>query len=175
MTSVRHRKNIQHLDRLSEVVACEEVGEYRAAAHCLVKPTDCVLEVGSHVGGTSKVLYGLCKKLVGLDQQADLVAEARRRLPHIQFEIGDAFDGHLVLRLQKEIGQRFNKVFIDISGSRDISTVVRLMEIYDNTLRPDVMIVKSQHLKRRLMKSQNWITHPARPRAGERQPPPASD
>merc|ERR1719203_715786 len=45
-SSTRHRRNMLRFGRSSEVVVCEEVGEYRAAAQCLVKGTDHVLEVG---------------------------------------------------------------------------------------------------------------------------------
>lgn len=160
--SNRHRSNMLKLGNASQVVVCEEVSEYRAAALSLVKPDDYVLEVGCHVGGTTKVLAGLCRKLVGIDQQADLVAQARIRLPDVQFEILDAFDASKVLALSRQISpEGFQKVFIDISGSRDISTVVRLMDIYENTLKPEVLVVKSQALKRLLLRSQLWIHHPA--------------
>lgn len=168
-TSTRHRRNLLLLGTASEVVVCEEVGEYRAAAQCLVGSDDHVLEVGCHVGGTSKVLAAVARKLVGLDQQADLVAQARARLPGIQFEIGDAFDAQRVLALAREIApERFKKVFIDISGSRDLPTVVRLMDIYENTLRPEILVVKSQALKRLLLRSRCWIHHPAH--TGESEP-----
>merc|ERR1712226_756507 len=124
-----------------------------------------VLEVGSHVGGTTRVLAGLTKHLVGLDQQPDLVAEARKRLPEIHFEIGDAFDAPRVLALANaQPHKKFNKVFIDISGSRDLGTVVRLLDMYENTLKPDVLIVKSQTLKHLLLRSRLWVEHPDRAR-----------
>merc|ERR1711933_11418 len=104
---------------------------------------------------------GLCRKLVGIDQQADLVAQARIRLPDVHFEILDAFDASKVLALTRQIApERFKKVFIDISGSRDIATVVKLMDIYENTLKPEVMVVKSQALKRLLLRANTWINHP---------------
>lgn len=148
------------LENSSEVLVCEEVGEYRACAQALVSADDLVLEVGSHVGGTTKVLRQACgaANLVGLDQQADLVAQARSNLPDVRFEIGDAFDAQRVIALAKGMQpRRFTKVFIDISGSRDLPTVVRLIDILENTLRPDAMVVKSQTLKRLMMKSRLWI------------------
>lgn len=160
-TSTRHKKNCQQLARLSEVVCCEEVTEYRAAALGLVTKDDYVLEVGCHVGGTTKVLATVAGGLIGLDQQPDLIAEARVRLPDIQFELGDAFDAPRILALANSIRpKRFTKVFIDISGSRDLATVVRLMDIYENTLRPEILVVKSQALKRMLLRSRLWIHHP---------------
>uniref|UniRef100_A0A7S0FNK5 Methyltransferase domain-containing protein n=1 Tax=Pyrodinium bahamense TaxID=73915 RepID=A0A7S0FNK5_9DINO len=160
-TSTRHKRNLLLLSSASEVVVCEEVGEYRAAAQGLVGPDDHVLEVGCHVGGTSKVLAGVAGRLVCLDQQAQLVAQARVNLPDIQFEICDAFDAQRIIALAQSIRpDKFTKVFVDISGSRDLSTVVRLMDIYENTLRPEILVVKSQALKRLLLRSKLWINHP---------------
>mmetsp|Transcript_12053 Transcript_12053/g.26776 ORF Transcript_12053/g.26776 Transcript_12053/m.26776 type:complete len:266 (+) Transcript_12053:75-872(+) len=158
---VRHRRNMSALEGTTEVVVCEEVGEYRTAAQQLVGPEDRVLEVGCHVGGTTKILAGSTRHLVGLDQQPTLVAEARERLPAIQFEVCDAFDAQRILALSRALApHRFTKVFVDISGSRDLSTVIRLLDVYRNTLRPDLLVVKSQPLKRLLLKAQLWVEHP---------------
>jgi hypothetical protein len=45
-------------------------------------------------------------------------------------QVMDAFDMAAVLRLQSKIGRQFNKVFIDINGSRDIGTVCDCMDKY---------------------------------------------
>lgn len=70
----------------NQVVACEEVTEYRDAVLALVGREDVVLEVGSHVGGTTKVIASVAGRVVGLDQQPELVAQARERYPEIRFE-----------------------------------------------------------------------------------------
>merc|ERR1712048_151873 len=111
--------------------------------------------------GTTRVLAGITKHLVGLDQQSDLVAEARIRLPDVQFEIGDAFDAHRVLAIANaQPRKKFDKGFVDISGSRDLSTVVRLLDMYENTLKADILVVKSQRLKHLLLRSKLWVDHP---------------
>merc|ERR1712054_456468 len=90
---------------------------------------------------------------------------ARIRLPEVQFELGDAFDAHRVLAIANaQPRKKFDKVFVDISGSRDLSTVVRLLDMYENTLKPDVLIVKSQRLKHLLLRSQLGVEHPERGR-----------
>jgi len=161
--SNRHAKNM-HRHSAKEVVACEEVSEYRAAAVALLKPTDLVLEIGSHVGGTTKFIAGVAKRVVGLDQQPELVAEARQKHPDIQFENFDAFDAGKLLALKRSVEpETFSKVFIDISGSRDLGTVFRLMEVIDNIIKPELQVVKSQPLKKMLIRSRLWIHHPAGP------------
>merc|ERR1712192_116748 len=159
--SKRHKTNLLALRDASEIVVCEEVGEYRAAAQMLVNKSDYVLEVGSHVGGTTKVLAGVAKHVVGLDQQATLVEEARQKLPEVRFEICDAFDASSIMQMAKQmLPNRWSKIFVDISGSRDLPTVIRLLDMYENTLRPDIIIVKSQTLKRTLLRSRLWVDHP---------------
>ena len=57
-------------------------------------------------------------------------------------QVMDAFDMAAVLRLQSKIGRQFNKVFIDINGSRDIGTVCDCMDKYqkEQVLRNSVHI-----------------------------------
>lgn len=161
--SNRHTRNM-HRHSAKEVVACEEVSEYRAAAVALIKPTDLVLEIGSHVGGTTKFIAGVAKRVVGVDQQPELVAEARLKYPDIQFENFDAFQAGKLLALKKSAEpDTFSKVFIDISGSRDLGTVFRLMDLIDNIIKPELQVVKSQPLKKMLLRSRLWIHHPAGP------------
>ncbi|OLP90512.1 hypothetical protein AK812_SmicGene27877 [Symbiodinium microadriaticum] len=142
------------------VVACEEVSEYRAAVLALVNSNDVVLEVGSHVGGTTKVIASVAGRVVGVDQQPELVAQARQNYPEIQFENFDAFDSTKLVALAKSLPQRITKVCIDISGSRDLATVIRLMDLIDKTINPDIMLVKSQALKKMLLRARLWIEHP---------------
>jgi predicted O-methyltransferase YrrM len=167
-TSQRHRKNLNALSGAAEIVVCEEVGEYRAAAQRLLKPDDCVLEVGCHVGGSTKVIASIARTVVGLDQKAMLVEEARKNLPHVQFEVGDAFDAQRMIALMKSTQcRKFHKIFVDISGSRDLSTVVRLLDMYENTLRPEILIVKSQAMKRLLLRGHLWVEHPLNPQLNQ--------
>lgn len=154
-----HRNMLRHSGK--EVVACEEVSEYRDAVLALVKSDDVVLEVGSHVGGTTKVIAGLAGRVVGVDQQPELVAQARENYPSIQFENFDAFDSTKLVALTKSLEPaRFTKVFIDISGSRDLATVFRMMDLIDKIIRPDAMVVKSQALKKMMLRTRLWIEHP---------------
>jgi len=50
--------------------------------------------------------------------------------PRVRPQVMDAFDMPAVLRLQDKIGRQFNKVFIDINGSRDIGTVCDCLDKY---------------------------------------------
>ncbi|CAE7203199.1 unnamed protein product [Symbiodinium natans] len=158
--SNRHKRNmLRHSSR--EVVACEEVSEYRAAVLSLVSSDDVVLEVGSHVGGTTKVIASVAGRVVGVDQQPELVAQARQNYPDIRFENFDAFDSTKLVALARSLDpERITKVCIDISGSRDLATVFRLMDLVDKTISPDTMLVKSQALKKMLLRARLWIEHP---------------
>mmetsp|Transcript_49150 Transcript_49150/g.117085 ORF Transcript_49150/g.117085 Transcript_49150/m.117085 type:complete len:258 (-) Transcript_49150:92-865(-) len=159
--SARHKKNMLALAGTPELVICEEVGEYRAAALQLVNSKDVVLEIGCHVGATTKVIATKAKRVVGLDQKAMLVEQARINHPHITFEIGDAFEAQQVIRLQESVRpDSFSKIFVDISGSRELSTVIRMLVMYESTLKPELIIVKSQPMKRLFLKGLLWVDHP---------------
>lgn len=159
--SSRHKRNMIGLSVLPQLIICEEIGEYRAAGQQLLNQEDAVLEVGCHVGGTTRVLAAHAGVVVGLDQQPMLIGQARQRLPNIHFEIGDAFDAKLIMSLSQAVApRRFTKIFVDISGSRHITTVLKLITLLRNTLHPELMVLKSQHLKRFMLRSQLWVDHP---------------
>ena len=91
-----------------------------------------------------------CALVVGIDQTRAEIAIAikRFRIPgKVEFEVMDAFDMQAVLQLQKRIGVKFNKVFIDINGSRDIGTVCDCMDKYQKVLAPELIVLKSIKLR----------------------------
>jgi len=48
---------------------------------------------------------------------------------------------------------RVNKIWLDISGSRETRTVVHLIDILDSLLRPELIVVKSDRLKALVLRS----------------------
>lgn len=120
---------------------------------------DVVLEVGCCGGTTTSIIGKHCRLVVGIDQTAAEIAIANRRfaLPgKVRFEVMDAFDMAAVLRLQKDIGCQFTKVFIDINGSRDIGTICDCMDKIQKVLRPELVVVKSVKLRTLLYQCTAW-------------------
>jgi len=127
-------------------VATRNVKEYRDTIPVWVNEEDVVLEIGCEWGTTTVLIAPRCKEVIGTDVSAQCIAEARRRHPQIRFEVLDAFD----VRAALELGRRFSKVYMDmsgLSGYRSLLDVIALLTMYATVLRPQAIVVKSGALK----------------------------
>ena len=135
----------------TEFVITKGVGEYRRTIPQYVNASDIVLEVGCATGKTTEILSRYAAKVVGIDP-GEAIEKARKTYPHIQFERIDGFDIRAVLSL----GLRFTKVYIDISGNRDILDVVKITTKHAAALKPRVIVVKSSNPKRYVSRCVVW-------------------
>ena len=69
--------------------------------------------------------------------------------------VGDAFNVGSLLALAPPGGYDF--VYVDISGSRDLPGLMKLIGSLESALRPRTIVVKSIHLKRLLIKGRLWM------------------
>ena len=64
----------------------------------------------------------------GVDLSETELDKARDKFPELEFHRIDAFDIGKLLALRRK--HNFNKIFLDINGSRDVSAVAKLISIY---------------------------------------------
>ena len=127
-------------------IATSGVKEYRATIPQWVGADDVVLEIGCEWGTTTVLIAPRCKLVIGTDVSAECIERARRMHPGIRFEILDAFD----VRAAAQLGERFTKVYIDmsgISGYRSLLDAISLVNMYATVLRPEAVVIKSASLK----------------------------
>ena len=136
---------------MSRIIVTKGVSEYRQTITKYVTDQDVVLEIGCAQGTTSARLFRTAQYLVAIDKGKALDV-ARKTYPQIHFEQIDGFDIQSVLAL----GYKFNKVYIDISGCRDIYDIIRMINKYDRVYQPEVIVVKSSKLKRLVSKCVIW-------------------
>ena len=154
-----HRRSRRHANNLLIAGRCrirvaENWAEYRHCIEHCVSASDAVLEVGCGRGVTTALLAGRARRAVGLDSSAKVIGMARERHPHVQFEVGAAEDIGGIQRLGG--GDGFAALFLDINGSRELGTVVPLLERYDAALAPRglrLIVVKNARPKRLLLKA----------------------
>ncbi|KAF0984098.1 hypothetical protein FDP41_008013 [Naegleria fowleri] len=113
-------------------------------------PGDFVLEIGSALGETSKILHEKCAKLLCLDISKAYVEETKKKFPFIEFWCADIMsedDQKRVIRTWRkylyENPSSELKVFIDINGNRMLNAVLHVVEIVKNNLKPSLIVVKS--------------------------------
>lgn len=136
---------------MSLIIATKGVKEYRATIPKYVNKNDTVLEIGSAWGTTTNLLYKAAGKVVGIDKGKSF-HRAVKTYPCIEFHKIDGFDISRVISLNYV----FNKIFIDISGCRDILDIIRIVTMYRSVFRPEILVVKSTRLKRLLTECQVW-------------------
>lgn len=81
---------------------------------------------------------------------------AKERFPEVQFE---CFSGDDISRIKK-LRPYFNKIFVDISGSRELQTVLPLVNRYEFALKPELIIVKNFKLQKLLNQSYDYTEYP---------------
>jgi hypothetical protein len=136
---------------VSRIIVTQGVKEYRQTIpHCVTRD-DVVLEIGCAWGTTSALLCKHAKYVVAIDKGQSLPA-ARQTYPHIHFEQIDGFD---VARV-RSLGLAFNKVYIDISGCRELDAVIKMIRMYEAVFAPEIIVVKSTRLKRLVSKCTVW-------------------
>lgn len=102
----------------------------------LMKPTDCVLEIGSGSGLGSIFMSQHCAHVTGLEVKATEIAEARtmNRRKNVEFVCGDLFDA--------PIDQRYDMVVaLDVIEHMPIEQGRKLVEAMCRRLKPTGMLV----------------------------------
>jgi len=144
-----------HFKLRTTFVATTGVKEYRDTIAHWVKPDDVVLELGCEWGTTSVFIAPRCKELIATDVSRECIERAREKHPGIRFEVLDGFD----VRAALDLGKRFTKVYIDISGLsgyRSLLDAISLLMMYATVLRPEAIVVKCSSLKRFASRCVAW-------------------
>ncbi|KAF8071307.1 IP5P13 [Scenedesmus sp. PABB004] len=74
------------------VLVCADTESYRCLARSQLCRADAVLELGCSYGVCTAQLAQHAGQVVGVDCGSEVVAEARRRHPHVRFEVADALE-----------------------------------------------------------------------------------
>lgn len=133
------------------LVLTRGVKEYRATIPKYINRRDCVLEIGFAWGTTTNLLSKHAGKVVGIDKSVSYY-KAVQDYPKLELYKLDGFDVKSVLNL----GYKFNKIYIDISGCRVIFDVMKMIFMYKSAFNPELFVVKSTKLKRFVDNCEVW-------------------
>jgi hypothetical protein len=136
---------------MSRIIITQGVKQYRQTIPNCVHKKDTVLEVGCAWGTTSHLLYQYAGYVVAIDKGASLPF-AKKTYPSIHFEQIDGFD---ISRI-KALNLTFSKVYIDISGCREIMDIIKIIRVYTAVFSPEIIVVKSSNLKYFVEKCEVW-------------------
>ena len=136
---------------MSRFIITKGVKQYRQTIPSCINKQDTVLEVGCAWETTSNILYQYASYVVAIDKGASLLT-AKKTYPHIHFEQIDGFDIGRIKRLN----YTFTKVYIDISGCREIMDIIKIVRIYAAVFSPEIIVVKSSNLKYFVEQCEVW-------------------
>ena len=133
--------------RRSPIVVCENVDEYRRVIPELIQSTDIVLEVGCHEGITTSLIDVIAARTVGVDKSTHCIPKACSRFPSCEFLVADVLSHEGMAKIQA-LQLHFDVIFVDVSGSRDLRTLIPLREQLDCIFKPRLLVVKGYKLRR---------------------------
>jgi len=127
----------------AKVVVTRETDAFRRMARTQVRECDKVLDIGSHLGHSTANMAAECPHVIGLDKCAEYVHQARLNYPELRFEVVDVLADGATMH---QLGAGCTKIFFDINGTRELSTVLSLLAIIQRNVHPDLIVIKSKHL-----------------------------
>lgn len=118
-----------------------DIKNYRKDLQELVKSGDTVIELGCHLGGTTRLLPGDAN-IIAIDNSPEAVGTFDD-IPNIQFISGD-------VRLHEVIGEVYKLVkscdvlAVDLGGGYHPDTVFKVFYIWSSTFKPTHTVIRNR-------------------------------
>jgi hypothetical protein len=118
-----------------------DVKKYREQISNLVMPGDTVIELGCHVGGTTKTFPKECN-IVAVDNSPESF-EQMKELSHVKFIAGDVRRHEVIAEVFK-IVQSCDLLAIDLGGGYHPDTVFKVFYIWSSTFKPKHTVIRNR-------------------------------
>lgn len=117
------------------------IKNYREDLLNLVSPCDDVIELGCHVGGTTKLLPKDCN-VIAIDNSPEAIEEMAK-LEGVKFISGDV-RRHDVLAEAFKIVQSCDVLAIDLGGGYHPDTAFKVFYIWSSTFKPKHTVIRNR-------------------------------
>ena len=153
--------------KTTSIIGTVGVEEYRKTIPFVVEAGDVVLEVGSHFGTSTALLNDAAKGVgpngpggcLGVDVGTHIIKSAKKKFPHVPFEVGDAWKTAQLARMRSNhfevnsssMGRIYDAVYVDVgglSGNEGLLEAVSLLSSIANSLEPRTIVIKSLCMRR---------------------------
>lgn len=120
-----------------------DIKKYRRQLLDLVESGDTVIELGCHIGGTTRLLPKECN-IIAIDNSPESVGKMDN-LANVEFISGD-------VRVHDILAEAFNKVqscdvlAIDLGGGYHPDTVFKVFYIWSSTFKPKHTVIRNRGL-----------------------------
>lgn len=145
----------------SSIIGAVGVKQYRELIPYVVRRGDVCIEIGCHLGTSTTLIDAAAEGndsqggCLGVDVGSHIILSARKKYPHLKFEVGDGFKtGELARMKDLHFGDKSGNVdvvFVDIgglSGSEGLLEAVALLASISNSLEPRCIVIKSLCIRR---------------------------
>ena len=117
-----------------------DIGNYRDDLKDLVKAGDTVIELGCHLGGTTRLIAQDCN-VIAIDNSPEAVDEMAKL--DVRFISGDVRK-HEVIAEAFKITQSCDVLAIDLGGGYHPDTVFKVFYIWSSTFKPKHTVIRNR-------------------------------
>lgn len=119
---------------------------YHKALASTVKPGDTVIEIGPHIGESTKVIAGIAKKVIAVDKatQAEKAFKANK-FPNVTFIKGDVRFYETITKVSK-LTDSCDVLAMDMGGGRFPDTVFKTWCVWSGIFKPRDSIIRNYGL-----------------------------
>lgn len=124
-----------------------DIKNYRKDILELVKENDKIIELGCHVGNTTKLLIDKCK-VIAIDNSPEAIPKMKNlenENKNLKFISGDV-RLHDVIANVFEITQKCDVLAIDLGGGYHPDTVFKVFYIWSSTFKPKHTVIRNKGL-----------------------------
>lgn len=123
---------------------------YRKQLKEIIKANDTVVEIGCHVGGTSKIIIDNLNhgRLIAIDKSPesyDKISDLKKDFNNIEFIKGDVRLHDVLEEVYLKI-KKCNLLLIDMGGGYHPDTVFKVFYIWSATLKPENTLIRNRGL-----------------------------
>ena len=120
-----------------------DIKKYREDLLNLVEPGDMVIELGCHLGGTTKLISGKCN-VIAIDNSPEAV-DVMKEMDSVEFISGDV-RSHDIIASAFEKVQSCDVLAIDLGGGYHPDTVFKVFYIWSSTFKPKHTVIRNRGL-----------------------------
>lgn len=117
------------------------IKNYRKDILDLVKSGDTVIELGCHIGGTTKLLPSDCK-IISVDNSPEAIGEMAK-LDYVDFISGDVRSHDVLAEAFKKV-QSCDVLAIDLGGGYHPDTAFKVFYIWSSTFKPVHTVIRNR-------------------------------
>ncbi|WP_455240506.1 class I SAM-dependent methyltransferase [Methanothermobacter tenebrarum] len=127
-----------------------DIGIYRKTLNDLIKEDDIVVEIGSHVGGSTRIIAEKTRKgrVIAVDkspQAYEAMKKLQMEYPNLEFIQGDVRLQETLKKVHDHIGS-CDVLAVDLGGGHHPDTTFKVYFIWSSTLKPRTSIIRNRGL-----------------------------